>query len=193
MERAGGMCLSSNEVKLKTIYSDLFHHNFTELYDYYTDTLTKVCDNTEDCEWPIESLPFSSFTLNVDKSCICDYHVDGDNCVCGLCLISPYGSFDYKAGGHLVLHELGLILELPPGSIAFIPSALITHHNIPIAPGETRQAFTAYTPARMFQWVENGYECFNRQPKVSKEIKLEMGRVAWIRGKRRLPHFYQQF
>jgi hypothetical protein len=106
-----------------------------------------------------------------------------------MCLISPYGSFDYRAGGHLVLHELKLILELPPGSIVLIPSALITHHNIPIAPGELCQAFTAYTPGRMFQWVENGYKCKGNK-KIKRSVEIAQGNLIWNAGKRRLPHIY---
>jgi hypothetical protein len=114
---------------------------------------------------------------------------------CGACLISPYGSFDHKLGGHLVLHELKLILELPPGSIVFIPSALLTHSNIPIGPGETRQAFTAYTPARMFQWVENDFKNVGGSKKTKKkiphEVKVAKGNIVWEAAKKRFPHMYQ--
>jgi CRISPR/Cas system-associated endonuclease Cas3-HD len=109
-----------------------------------------------------------------------------------MCLISPYGSFNYKEGGHLVLDELKLILELSPGCIAFIPSALFTHHNIPIAPGEKRQAFTAYTPARMFQWVENGFKCVGKQENIPKKIKKAKGNAVFMAAKKRLPHIFEK-
>jgi hypothetical protein len=156
------------------------------LNGYYENILGQICERHPRCEWPVDSLPFAAFTLNVGDVCVCDAHTDGKNFGCGLCFISPYGFFDYTAGGHLVLHELKLILELPPGAIAFIPSALITHSNIPIAAGERRQAFTGYTPARMFQWVENGFKKIEDVPDY---LKVLQGDQVWSAARNRLPHF----
>ena len=113
----------------------------------------------QDCYRPTDSsLPFTSYTLNVGKQCVCKAHKDGANLSTGLCLVCPFGNYDYQQGGHLILHELKMILEVPPGYMVLFPSALITHENIPIQENEDRRVITGFTPASIFQWVENGYQ-----------------------------------
>ena len=78
-----------------------------------------------------------------------------------------------------------LILEIAPGSIALIPSALITHENIPIRPEESRQAITAYTPANMFRYIAR--RAGGKLAQSTKDIEEEGDRV-WIEGRSRFPH-----
>jgi hypothetical protein len=103
-----------------------------------------------------------------------------------MCLISPLGNFDPKKGGHLVLHNLKLIFEVAPGSICLIPSAIMTHSNIGIAPGETRRAITAYTSASVFQYYEEG---FGSVPKRPHGESVALGKQRWAAAIARLPHF----
>jgi hypothetical protein len=164
---------------------------FPEQYSYYDQTLESICALTPECEFPFKDLPFSSYTFNVGKQCICNTHVDGHNLVSGLCLVMPFGNFNFQNGGHLILHELRMVMQLSPGSIILFPSAIISHENIAIGPLEERQAFTAYTPGSMFQWVENA---FNRVPKFSNEQeRVKYGNAAWTIGKGRFPHITEFF
>jgi hypothetical protein len=167
---------------------EIFKIHFKSLYHHYSRNLSAICSRVPSCKWPVDGLPFAGFTMNVDNMCICDPHVDGSNPAWGLCLICPLGKFDHTAGGHLILHDLKLVLELEPGSIALIPSALITHQNTPISLGEQCQAFTAYTPARMFQWVDSGFKLQN-ELNLSDEEKASHAERAWSDGKSRFPHF----
>lgn len=76
----------------------------------------------------------------------------------GWCAITVLGSFNAKKGGHLVLRELGLVIEFPAGSTFFIPLAVITHYNTPIGRNETRYSFTQYTAGSIFRYVEHGFQ-----------------------------------
>jgi hypothetical protein len=163
---------------------------FPKLFKYYDNVLESVCALSQDCNFPYQDLPFASYTLNVGDKCICNVHVDALNLSTGLCLVIPLGNFDPRKGGHLILHELRLFLELPPGSIVLFPSAIISHENVTISDGESRRAFTGFTPAFMFQWAENG---FSRVPEMSKEERIEYGLQHWNMGKSRLPHIRQFF
>jgi hypothetical protein len=164
---------------------------FPELYAYYDQTLESICTLTPQCNFPVKDLPFASYTLNVGRQCICNVHVDGNNLVSGLCLVIPFGDFNHQNGGHLILHELRMVLELPPGSIVLFPSAIISHENVGIAPHEERRAFTAFTPGSMFQWVE---DCFDRVPKFpNEEAKKRYGLEAWSTGISRFPHITEFF
>jgi hypothetical protein len=169
-----------------TVLIDVFLKYFPKHFSYYDECLQSVCDITPGCNRPASDLPFAGYTLNVGQQCICRIHVDGCNLAGGLCLVSPYGNFDHKKGGHLILHELNLVLALPPGSMILFPSGLISHQNIPIAVGESRQAFTAYSPSYLFQWVESGYKAVGKMPNG---VRWEMGKNEWERQKSRFPHY----
>lgn len=68
------------------------------------------------------------------------------------------GNFDPRLGGHLVLWDLRLVIEFPPGSTILIPSAVLCHSNIAIRAGETRYSFTQYTAGGLFRWVDHGFQ-----------------------------------
>lgn len=105
-------------------------------------------------------------------------------------MVIPFGTFDHEKGGHLILHELKMVIELPSGSIVLFPSAIISHENVDIAADEERQAFTAYTAASTFQWA---HEAFDRVRKMSKFESKEYGDRIWAEGKARFPHHYSFF
>lgn len=85
-------------------------------------------------------------------------HTDHLNIVYGGCPIFAIGDFDAKLGGHLVLWDLKLCIEFPPGSVIILPSALIEHSNLPVQAGETRMSFAQYSAAGIFRWVHNGFK-----------------------------------
>lgn len=76
---------------------------------------------------------------------------------CAVVSIGPPSAYDYKRGGHLILWDLGLVIEFPPGCVIILPSALITHSNIPIGPHERRHSATFFTAAGLLRWYVNGY------------------------------------
>lgn len=170
--------------------SGIFAKYFPELYDHYNDTMELVCAISPDCFYTVEGLPFTSYTLNVGKQCVCNVHVDGLNMVAGLCMVIPFGTFDHRKEGHLIMHEIKMVFELPSGSIVLFPSAIISHENVGIAPGKERQAFTGYTAAATFQWVQ---EAFDKVPKRSAKEAKAHGDEMWAKGKSRFPHIYSLY
>ncbi|EDR02208.1 uncharacterized protein LACBIDRAFT_332549 [Laccaria bicolor S238N-H82] len=63
-----------------------------------------------------------------------------------------------RLGSHLVLWDLGLVIEFPPGSTIFIPLALLDHSNASIQKEEQRYSFMQYTAGGTFQWVDYGFQ-----------------------------------
>jgi hypothetical protein len=104
--------------------------------------------------WP--NSVYAAAAFNLGPQAICWPHKDAGNLWHGQCAITSGGSFDHAKGGHLVLHELKLIVQFPPGSTALIPSSVITHENLPIQDDEWRVSFTQYTPGALFRWVDYG-------------------------------------
>lgn len=69
------------------------------------------------------SYPFPGFVLNLQVATVA--HIDNKDHK--LCVVLPFGEW---TGGQLVLHEVGLVLDLQPGHILIFPSAKITHFNL---------------------------------------------------------------
>ncbi|KAF8153397.1 hypothetical protein B0H34DRAFT_800603 [Crassisporium funariophilum] len=88
----------------------------------------------------------------------CYKHCDTQNCPFGWCAITALGNFDHTQGGHLILWELKLIIEFPHACTVLIPSATITHSNIPVADGDVRVLITQYCAGSIFRYVDNGFQ-----------------------------------
>lgn len=99
---------------------------------------------------------FSCATFNFGPTTWTFKHRDARNCPFGWCAIQSFGPFDPKKGGHLILWELKLVIEFPPGATILIPSATVTHSNVPVQPGDERVSFTQYTSGSIFCYVDNG-------------------------------------
>jgi hypothetical protein len=84
-------------------------------------------------------------------------HNNSGNLAHRWCAIQALGDYDPKKGGHLILLQLGLIVEFPPGSTVLIPLLTVTHGNLPIAPHEKRASLVHFTPGGLFRWVEYGF------------------------------------
>lgn len=68
------------------------------------------------------------------------------------------GSFDYKRGGHLILWDLELVIQFPPGSTILIPSSVLYHSNVAIQAGESRYSFTQFSAGGLYRWADNGFK-----------------------------------
>lgn len=74
----------------------------------------------------------------------------------GLCAIQSLGNFDSTKGGHLYLAQLNLAIEFPAGCTALIPSAAITHANVPVQENEVRMSIIQYTAGGLYRWLDYG-------------------------------------
>ncbi|KAJ7894414.1 hypothetical protein B0H14DRAFT_2559198 [Mycena olivaceomarginata] len=83
-------------------------------------------------------------------------HQDVCNLPFGWCAIQSLGTFDATQGRHLVLWDLKLIVEFPPGALILLPSATLTHSNTPVEDGDKRISFTQFTSGGLFRWMDNG-------------------------------------
>ncbi|KAJ7142555.1 hypothetical protein C8R44DRAFT_602837, partial [Mycena epipterygia] len=83
-------------------------------------------------------------------------HRDVLNLAFGWCAVQALGHFNPKTGGHLVLWDLKLVIEFPHGALILLPSATITHSNVPVENGEERVSFTQFSAGGIFRYVDNG-------------------------------------
>ncbi|KAK7023499.1 hypothetical protein VNI00_016717 [Paramarasmius palmivorus] len=92
-----------------------------------------------------EKSSFATVAFNFGGKVRCWKHRDQQNLPLGWCAITALGRFNPRKSARLVLWELKLVIDFPPGSTILIPSAVITHSN------------TRITPAgAIFRWVDAG-------------------------------------
>jgi len=129
-----------------------------KLYGYYMDHLHRLLAHDCELERNFHNSVWALTTFNFGPRTFCFKHTDFANLSFGICSIYATGSYDLKAGSHLVLWECGLVIEFPPGSTVLIPSAAIAHSNIPIPTNSTCYSITQYTTRGIFRWVDHGFQ-----------------------------------
>ncbi|KAJ3899809.1 hypothetical protein F5879DRAFT_810292 [Lentinula edodes] len=99
---------------------------------------------------------YQSMTVNFGPATWTHIHTDSMNDVRIPCAITSGGKYNYKLGGHLILWDLKVVIEFPPGATVLLSSALLRHSNLPVAPGETRVSVTQYTAGGIRRWLDYG-------------------------------------
>ncbi|KAF8139329.1 hypothetical protein K438DRAFT_1637888, partial [Mycena galopus ATCC 62051] len=131
-----------------------------DLYSYYAATMDKLHNWSPALRHlfsPTISV-FAAVTFNFGPRTVTFPHLDFANLAWGWCAITALGDFDPDKGSHLILWDLKLTIQFPPGCTILIPSALIRHSNTSIQAHETRFSFTQYTSAGIFRFVGNNFE-----------------------------------
>ncbi|KAK7435151.1 hypothetical protein VKT23_019843 [Stygiomarasmius scandens] len=128
------------------------------LFAYYQLHLQSLLENDPTITRFFQRSVWSAAAFNFGPRTICYPHVDFSNLPFGWCAIWALGKFDPKKGGHLILWELNLVIEFPPGSLVLIPSGVCRHSNAAIGRKETRYSFTQFSPGGIFRWVDHGFQ-----------------------------------
>jgi hypothetical protein len=139
---------------------------FPKLFNYYTHTLRGVFEKIPGLRRICPSSVFPAATFNCGPATYTRRHRDNNNLAHGLCTIFSGGNFDSKKGGHIIIFDLKLVIEFPPGSIVIIPSGSLDHGNVPIQPGETRVSFTQYCAGAIMRWTEYGFQTWRQLEKL---------------------------
>lgn len=167
---------------------------FPKIRAYYQDSLSKLHAERPELRRPYESSIMPAAAFNLGPATVCRPHRDSANLLFGICIITALGFFDPVHGGHLVLHELRLVIQFPPGSTVLIPSAFVTHSNTRIRGGETRYSFTQYAAGSLFSYVENGMrsqQAVMKGPELCAEDLLKRSEAdaqRWRNGLSLFPH-----
>jgi hypothetical protein len=143
------------------------------MHALYAKNMSALKERHPDLTFPFPGSVFPSATYNLGPTTVTYPHLDFLNAAFGWCGITALGSYGYKRGGHLILWDLCLVIEFPPGATIFIPSAIMSHSNVSISKGERRYSVTQYAAGGLFRWVDNGFKS-NRSlsRKATKRQKL---------------------
>ncbi|KAK0447957.1 hypothetical protein EV421DRAFT_1900613 [Armillaria borealis] len=123
-------------------------------------TVTTLMPYMPACRTSVEilnGLYFLAQRLTSDKAFGLYKHRDSLNCPFGWCTITALGRFNPKLGSHIILWELRMVVEFPHASTILIPSATVTHSNVPAAEGNLRMSFMQFCPGGLFRFVDNRF------------------------------------
>ncbi|KAI0084708.1 hypothetical protein BDY19DRAFT_897955 [Irpex rosettiformis] len=151
--------LDPNVRRVISTCNSMFRYYFPKLFGDYVDVLHyyhKLTGDPGDWVPPLYEGIWAAASYNNPPNVMTFEHVDQANKANGICPIFSFGDFNAKTGGHLVLRQLKLVIEFPPGCFIFIPSATLIHGNIRIGKNEERGSFTMFTAGGLFRWVAYG-------------------------------------
>ncbi|KZP28375.1 hypothetical protein FIBSPDRAFT_729233 [Athelia psychrophila] len=156
------------------------------LHAYYHDRLGRLFQHHPRLERNFENSVFACATVNFGPQTCCYPHTDANNLPFGLCAVTALGDFNPELGGHLVLWDLRMVIEFPPGSTILIPSATVRHSNTAIQRNETRYSFTQYAAGGLFRWVDHGFQTEKVYQSgwsaAAKKEEVELGKRRWEEG-----------
>ncbi|KAK7452744.1 hypothetical protein VKT23_012145 [Stygiomarasmius scandens] len=155
-----------------------------KLHKCYTDALDKYASHDPHFRRNFPRTAFAAATFNFDDPTETFEHLDYFNFVFGWCGVTALGSFDYHRGGHLILWDLKLVIEFPPGSSILLPSSYLRHSNTSVSSGEKRFSFTEYSAGGLFRYMDDGMrtrvsmqesERKQREQEARKNVKEGLG------------------
>ncbi|KIY48078.1 hypothetical protein FISHEDRAFT_43969, partial [Fistulina hepatica ATCC 64428] len=178
--------MNASIIRIAHFASAVFAAWAPRLFTYYLTALNALLASDSSLVRNFTSSVWAAVAFNLGPQTVTWRHKDFLDLPFGWCCITALGRFNYKKGGHLVLWDLGIIIEFPPGATILIPSAIIEHSNTLISPGETRYSLTQYSAGGLFRWVEQGLQTQDAQRASLDEDGLiqlkEASKTRWANG-----------
>ncbi|KAJ7040212.1 hypothetical protein C8F04DRAFT_906840, partial [Mycena alexandri] len=66
------------------------------------------------------------------------------------------GNFVARLGGHIILWDLGFVVQFPAGSSILLPTGLIRYSFVKVREGETRYSVVQFAGSGVTHWLQNG-------------------------------------
>ncbi|KZT20537.1 hypothetical protein NEOLEDRAFT_1023293, partial [Neolentinus lepideus HHB14362 ss-1] len=123
-----------------------------QLHKYMALVLDGICQQYPQLHRFCDKSAYACCCFNLGPRVRTHRHTDHLNIPFGWCAITALGRFDPKRGGHLILWSLGLLIEFPPGTTIYIPSAVVEHSNIPVQADEDRFSIVQWMPGPLCRW-----------------------------------------
>lgn len=128
------------------------------MFEHYVRTFKSLFNHHPGLRHNFSNSIFPAATFNLGPDTVALGHQDYGNLAFGMCALSSLGPYNPKKGGHLVLFNLKIVIEFPPGSTILIPSATVEHGNTAIQHGESRMSLAQYAAGGLFRWVAYGFQ-----------------------------------
>ncbi|KAG6809398.1 hypothetical protein H0H92_000408 [Tricholoma furcatifolium] len=123
-------------IQLANFADSAFNLWAPHLHKKYRDHLFPLWDHHTELRRIFQRSIYPAAAFNFGPNVFTKTHRDCMNAPGGLCAIQALGNFDHTKGGHTVFPSLGIVVEFPPGALILVPSAIVTHGNIPVQEGD---------------------------------------------------------
>ncbi|TFK60591.1 hypothetical protein BDN72DRAFT_779221 [Pluteus cervinus] len=144
-----------------------------KLYAHFCHRLLWVYEHDNNLQRNFAESIFPAASFNLGPSTVSLEHTDAGNVGYGLCALVALGEFDYRAGGHLVLFDLGLMVQFPPGAVVLLPSGVLRHGNTPIQSNEERYSIAQYCAGGLLRWHRYGLRTASAATKGAGKAKAK--------------------
>lgn len=158
---------------------------FPDIFLDYENMLQAIEQDDPTLQRLFHNCAFAAAHMNFGPNGTTRLHTDHLNRVRGLCAVYPLGPFDHRRGGQLILWDLKVIVDVPPGNLVLLPSALLLHGNVSLVDGDKRAALVLFSAAGLFRWVHNGM----MSDKEFAETAAVDDIAAWRTHRNTLPQF----
>ncbi|KAE9406007.1 hypothetical protein BT96DRAFT_811525, partial [Gymnopus androsaceus JB14] len=169
-----GLVASTPFQRLSGFATGVFKTWAPRLYDYCAEYLDKLLSSDSSLIRLFANSVLPAAAFNFGPQTVCLPHIDFSNLPFNWCWIWALGWYNWCKGGHIVLWDLKVVIEFPPGALAAIPSGVCRHSNTRIQRREERYSFTQYAPGANFRWVDNGFKV-QTTPTQPQPGRWEMG------------------
>ncbi|KAF8054678.1 hypothetical protein FPV67DRAFT_1439646, partial [Lyophyllum atratum] len=147
-----------NIQRLAGFQSSAFAYYAPKVYKDYATNLEQLWLHKPGLRANFSNSIFPATTFNLGPTTVTLDHTDPGNVAYGMCALTAGGNYDPTKGGHLILFDLGWVIEFPPGSTILIPSSILRHGNCLIQDGERRVSISQYCAGGLFRWVKYGFQ-----------------------------------
>ncbi len=154
--------------RLATFASLSFQRWSPKLFGYYKDHMDALYAHDPSLGRNFSKSVFPCTAFNLSRRSWAFKHRDSANLPfgwCAICTLAKKG-FCPHLGGQIIFWELRMVVEFPHAATILIPSACVTHSNVPPAPGDEHLSFTQFAAGALFCFVDNGFQndkqLFNR-------------------------------
>ncbi|KZT18752.1 hypothetical protein NEOLEDRAFT_1079391, partial [Neolentinus lepideus HHB14362 ss-1] len=179
---------NSNIKRIAGFTNRAFSLTAPRLHAYYRSTMDRLCQRYKTLCVPFDKRVWACTCFNFGPQVHTNIHTDHLNKASGWCAITALGNFDSERGGHLVLWDLGLVIEFPAGTTIMIPSALLRHSNLPVRDGETRYSVVQWSAGGLFHWIDFGFHSVKSfEASCGKRATGSIHRAHWKVGMSLLP------
>ncbi len=104
---------------------------------------------------------FAEVSFQGDRSLEMKRHCPSDHFAAGWTAVLSLGRYDHTRGGHIVLWDWNVVVEMPPRSLFYFPSGVLRYSFLPVAPSEERCAIVFHSGGGLFLWAGCGYRPFS--------------------------------
>ncbi|KAK7433791.1 hypothetical protein VKT23_020560 [Stygiomarasmius scandens] len=126
------------------------------LHAHYSESLRRYCEHDPNFSPNFPSSVFAAATFNLDEQTLTAEHLDYFNFLFGLCSVTALGDFNPTVGAHMILWDLQVVIEFPPGTSMLIPSCWCWHSNSAMTKGGVRHSFVQYSAGGLFRYDNDG-------------------------------------